>query len=98
MCPVTPTAAIPHDHDPDINARTIEVNGQVRPYGDEFVWPGLVGMVFLPAAVVPVGHTSQGPVGLQIVAPHLEDRTAVDVARRISEVLGDFRPPPEPSA
>jgi amidase len=99
LCPVTPTAAIPHDHDPDINARTIEVNGQTRPYGDQFVWPGLVGMVYLPAAVVPVGHTPQGlPVGLQIVAPHLEDRTAVDVARRITAVLGGFRPPPEPSA
>jgi amidase len=97
LCPVTPTAAIPHDHEPDINARTIEVDGRTRPYGDQFVWPGLVGMAYLPAAVVPVGRTPQGlPVGLQVVAPHLEDRTAVDVARRISAVLGGFRPPPEP--
>lgn len=95
LCPVTPTAAFPHDHDPDVDARTIEVNGQTRPYFDQFVWPGLVGMAYLPSAVVPAGHTPQGlPVGLQVVAPHLEDRTAVDVARRISAVLGGFRPPP----
>jgi hypothetical protein len=33
---------------------------------------------------------------MQVVAPHLEDRTAVDVARRISTVLGGFRPAPDP--
>jgi amidase len=34
------------------------------------------------------------PVGIQIVAPHLEDRTAVDVARRIAAVVGGFQAPP----
>jgi hypothetical protein len=28
------------------------------------------------------------------VAPYLEDRTAIDVARRISEVVGGFAAPP----
>jgi hypothetical protein len=27
---MSPTAAFPHDHDPDINARTIRVNGEAR--------------------------------------------------------------------
>jgi hypothetical protein len=32
---------------------------------------------------------------MQVVAPYLEDRTAVDVAARIAEVTGGYRPPPD---
>jgi len=94
LCPVAPTAAIPHDHNPDPDARTIVVNGQARPYQDQMTWNALAGVVYLPAAVVPVGTTSNGlPVGIQIIAPHLEDRTAVDIARHIAKVVGGFRAP-----
>jgi len=31
---------------------------------------------------------------MQVVAPHLEDRTAVDVARRIAHVVGGYERPP----
>jgi amidase len=42
-----------------------------------------------------VGLTSAGlPVGIQIVAPHLEDRTAIDVAARIADIVGGFQAPP----
>jgi amidase len=45
--------------------------------------------------VAPAGLTASGlPAGIQIVAPHLEDRTAIDVAKRIAEVTGGFLPPP----
>ena len=47
----------------------------------------------LPAAVVPVGISDGLPVGVQVVAPFLEDRTALDVARRIEARLGGFAPP-----
>lgn len=89
LCPVTPTAAIRHDHNPDVDARTISVNGVTRPYGDQFAWLQAVGAVHLPVTVAPVGLTVAGlPVGIQIVAPHLEDRTAIDVATRIADVIG----------
>ena len=94
LCPVTPTPAIPHDHNPDVDARTITVNGAARPYGDQFAWLQAIGVVHLPVVVAPVGLTPAGlPVGIQIVAPHLEDRTAIDVARRIAEVVGGFQAP-----
>jgi Asp-tRNA(Asn)/Glu-tRNA(Gln) amidotransferase A subunit family amidase len=32
-------------------------------------------------------------VGLQIVGPYLEDATPIDVAGRVAEVVGGFRPP-----
>jgi amidase len=55
-------------------------------------------MAHLPSAVVPVGRTAEGlPVGIQVVAPYLEDRTALDVARRLSALVGDIGAPPEPA-
>ena len=95
LCPVMPAPAIPHDHTPDADARTIVVNGVTRSYGDQFSWLQAIGVVHLPAVVAPAGLTAAGlPVGIQIVAPHLEDRTAIDVARRMAEVSGGFQAPP----
>ena len=95
LCPVTPTAAFAHDHSPDPDARTISVDGQPRPYLDQSVWPSLAAAAYLPAAVAPVGLSKEGlPVGMQIIAPHLEDRTAIDIARHIEQVSGGYQVPP----
>jgi len=98
LCPIAATAAFPHDHDPDQLGRTVSVNGEQRPGLETLVWAGLVGMAHLPSAVVPVGKTAEGkPVGIQVVAPYLEDRTALDVARRLHALVGDIGAPPEPA-
>jgi amidase len=95
LCPINPVAAIRHDHNPDFTERTITVNGAARPYDDQMVWAGLVGMAYLPATVAPVGRTRDGlPVGVQIVGPYLEDRTPIDFARRLADVVGGFEAPP----
>jgi amidase len=95
LCPVTPSAAFAHDRTPDVDARTILVNGRPRPYGDQFAWLQAVGVAHLPAVVAPIGRTRDGlPVGVQIVAPYLEDRTAVDGARYLAAVIGGYVPPP----
>jgi amidase len=95
LCPVSPVAAIPHDQSDSFLARTMQVNGSPRPYIDHFNWIGPVGAALLPATVVPVGRTPGGlPVGVQIVGPYLEDRTPLDVARRLESLLGGFEPPP----
>jgi len=31
---------------------------------------------------------------VQIVGPHLEDRTPIDFARRLADVVGGYQPPP----
>jgi amidase len=96
LCPVMLVPAIPHDHAPGLERRTILVNDERRPYWDQVIWCSPASLAYLPAAVVPVGRTASGlPVGLQVVAPYLEDRTAIDIARRIAEILGGFEPPPE---
>jgi amidase len=95
LCPITPTAAIPHDHSEPIAARTIQVNGAPRPYLDQIAWAGVIAVAYLPATMAPVGRTSSGlPVGIQIVGPYLEDRTTIDFARRLADVIGGFEIPP----
>jgi amidase len=95
LCPVTPVAAHPHDQG-DFLARKLRVNGAERPYLDVIVWCGVIGnLSLLPVTVAPVGRTPAGlPVGVQIVGPHLEDRTPIDFARRMAEVVGGCEPPP----
>jgi amidase len=42
-----------------------------------------------------VGLTRGGlPVGIQIVGPNLEDATPIDVAGRLTELVGGYQPPP----
>ena len=95
LCPIMPTAALAHDHREPMAARTIAVNGEPRAYWDQLVWAAVVTTAYLPATVAPVGRTRSGlPIGLQIVAPYLEDRTAIDFARRLADVAGGFEPPP----
>ena len=94
LCPTVPTTAIRHDHS-NINRRTITVNGETRDYWDQIVWPGMASMAGLPATVAPVGRASDGlPVGIQIVGPYLHDRSTIDFARRLGEVVGGYEPPP----
>ena len=95
LCPVGPVAAFPHDHEGSLLTRTISVDGRPREYLDLIVWAGLVTMALLPSVAAPVGRTRHGlPVGVQVVAPYLEDRTAIDVARRMAEVIGGYEAPP----
>jgi amidase len=95
LAPVMPTAAFPHDTGGELTQRTLDVDGTTRPYIDNIYWNGGIGTLLLPVAVPPIGLTPGGlPVGVQIVAPHLEDRTAVAVAGHLEQLLGGFTPPP----
>jgi amidase len=95
LCPVAPTIAIPHDHNPDMSQRSLTINGEKRRYDEQMIWTGMVNASFLPSVAAPVGLSRTGlPVGVQIVAPYLEDRTAVDIARRLADLVGGFVPPP----
>jgi amidase len=95
ICPVMRTNAIPHDHNPDVDGRTITVNGHSEPYSSQFAWLQAVGVARIPAVAAPVGIGSDGlPVGVQIVAPYLADRSATRVAALLAEVCGGYAPPP----
>ncbi len=95
LCPATHVAAFPHDHTPDMHARTLSVNGESRPYMDLLAWAGLTLNSYLPASVAPAGLTLDGlPVGVQIVGAYLDDRTTLAVARMLQEHHRAFIPPP----
>jgi amidase len=66
-----------------------------RPYSDLLFWISFASLAGLPATTAPVGLTPGGlPVGVQIMGPYLEDATPIDLAGRLADVVGGFRPPP----
>lgn len=94
LMPVTPVTAIKHDHSPRLD-RKIEINGEYRSYFDQLAWVGQATMAYLPSTVAPVGLAANClPAGIQIVGPYLEDRTTIDFAARLKEIIGGYQPPP----
>ena len=94
LCPAAASAACPHDHAGQRADRTIVVNGKPEPAVDQLFWAGYSGLCYLPSTVAPAGFTAAGlPVGLQIVAAHLADRTAIHFARLMRDTIGGFLPP-----
>jgi amidase len=91
LMPATPLPAIPHDHSEPLEARTMTVNGQVRPYFEALAW-------ISPATLT--WTASQAPVparaGLPVSADrrsYLENRTTID-SRAASGGVRGFTPPP----
>ncbi|MGW4208396.1 amidase [Lentzea sp. NPDC004789] len=94
VCPVTPTPAFPHDHNPDLMARRIDIDGVEHPFFDQLVWAGLATMPGLPATAVPAGRSPEGlPVGVQLIGPMFEDRTPLRLAELLEQEIGGFQAP-----
>ncbi len=96
LCPVMSVPAIAHDHSEPVGQRTLVVNGVKRSYWTALIpWATLIGTAYLPSTAAPIGTTAAGlPVGVQIVGPYLGDRTTIDFARKLTEVVGGFKCPP----
>ena len=81
LMPAFGTAAFQHVDEPVWGRRVLPIDGQDSPYGDQTAWAGLASFVGLPATVAPVATTRDGlPIGVQIVGPHLCDRTTIAAA------------------
>ncbi|MFD9719346.1 amidase [Streptomyces sp. NPDC059076] len=94
VCPITPTPAFPHDHNPHVLERRIDIDGVGYPYFDQLVWAGLATMPGLPATAVPAGRSPEGlPVGVQLIGPMFEDRTPLRLAELLEQKIGGFQPP-----
>jgi amidase len=92
VTPVAPTTALPHDHRP-FEERTITLRGREYAYMQQSFWCGLATLAGLPAAVVPAGVAADGlPVGLQIVGPLFGERTVLEFAAGVEQVLGTLSP------
>lgn len=95
LCPVASSAAFPLDEAGERWNRTIPVNGKQIPTTDQLFWAGWNGVVGLPGTSAPIGLTrSNLPVGVQIVAPYLEDLTGLEFAKLLERDYQAFEPPP----
>ncbi|MBU3063910.1 amidase [Nocardia sp. NEAU-G5] len=94
VAPITPTPAFPHDPNPDMGSRRIDIDGVEYPFGDQLVWAGTATMPGLPATAVPAGRSPEGlPVGVQLIGPMFEDRTPLRLAELLEERIGGFVAP-----
>jgi len=101
LCPIMPTVAFAHDHTGSgpghiaQYSRVTNVDGVAVPYLNGLQWPGLVTVAHLPATAVPTGSRIEGmPMGVQIVGPHLEDRTPLRFAQLVEAALGGYASAP----
>ncbi len=95
LCPVTLLPAFEHHQTGNWATRRITVNGADRSYVELEGWPALIGSVYLPSTMVPLGRTRSGlPVGVQIVSSFMHDRTSLKVAALMVDVCGGYIPPP----
>jgi amidase len=95
LTPVAATAAFPHDHNPNPDERTVNVNGKSVPYTEQLFFAGLASLSYLPATAAPIGLTGRGlPAGIQIIGPEGEDPTTIEFARLLASEIGGFVPPP----
>lgn len=95
LCPPAPVAYLAHDHIPDVHQRTLQVNGEAKPYLDFLVWAALATGADLPALSAPVMRSQGGlPLGVQIIGPHGGDLGVIQVARMLEVGTGGFHAPP----
>ncbi|WP_228808878.1 amidase family protein [Nocardia otitidiscaviarum] len=94
VCPITPTAAFPHNHNGGLEDRHIDIDGVEYPYFDQLVWAGMATMPGLPATAIPAGRSAEGlPIGVQLIGPMFEDRTPLRLAELLERTIGGFRAP-----
>lgn len=95
LCPTAASTAFPHQQEGQRHERTIAVNGRPELTVDQLFWAGLPSVAYLPSTVAPVGLARDGlPCGLQIIAGHGRDKTALAFAKMLERQLGGFVPPP----
>ena len=95
LCPTATTTAFPHMQTGERWERMLSVDGQPQPTTTQLFWAGYSGVVFLPSTVAPIGVAADGlPVGVQIVAPHYLDHSAIRFAQLLERDYRAFQPPP----
>jgi amidase len=97
LCPTMPTTALLHDHLADQEERRILIDGTEVRYEDQDPWLTIASMCGLPSTVAPIARSSSGlPIGVQILGPHMGDRTTIGFAGLIEREFGGFSVPPNP--
>ncbi|MEM7015902.1 MAG: amidase [Pseudomonadota bacterium] len=94
LAPIMPTAAFPHDQNPQLSQRTIDIDGEQVPYFNQVFWAGLTGVVYLPSTVIPTGLNGDNlPIGIQVIGPEYGDMQTIGFAKLLEGVGFKFTAP-----
>jgi amidase len=81
IAPTFGTGAFPHMADPNWGARSLMIDGQPTPFGDQLAWAGIATLPNLPSTAMPIGLGREGmPISAQAIGPYLEDLTTITFA------------------
>ena len=90
LCPVAAIPAFRHGE------RRWQIDGKTVQYLDAWSYTEWFNLLGTPAAVVPVGSSSEGlPIGVQIAARPWEEELVLAVAAGLENQMGGWRQPPE---
>lgn len=93
LAPANIVNAFPHLENP--LGHIFDIGGRPAPYNLQFVYPGLCNLSGHPGTAFPAGRAGSGlPIGLQAIAPYLEDRTSLRFAALLEAEFGGFQAPP----
>lgn len=100
LCPPMAVSAFRHDHSEPQHLRRLDVDCQPAPYNSTgLAWAAAATSTGLPAAVAPIDRgDSPLPIGVQVIGPHLEDRTVLAFGAHLEREFGGFVPPPRAPA
>jgi Asp-tRNA(Asn)/Glu-tRNA(Gln) amidotransferase A subunit family amidase len=89
LCPVASIPAFKHGE------RSWKIDSQTVQYLDAWSYTQWFNLLGMPAAVVPVGRSSEGlPIGVQIITRPWEEELALAIAAAIEEECGGWQRPP----
>jgi Asp-tRNA(Asn)/Glu-tRNA(Gln) amidotransferase A subunit family amidase len=89
LCPAAAIPAFRHGE------RSWRVEGKTVHYLDAWSYAEFFNLLGNPAAVVPVGHSSEGlPIGVQIVGRPWEEEQVLSVAAALERQCGAWKIPP----
>jgi Asp-tRNA(Asn)/Glu-tRNA(Gln) amidotransferase A subunit family amidase len=89
LCPAAAVPAFRHGE------RSWQIEGKTIQYLDAWSYAEFFNLLGNPAAVIPVGHSSQGlPIGVQIVGRPWEEETVLTVAEALEKQCGAWKVPP----
>lgn len=84
LAPPFGTPAFELTDEPDWRKRTLTIDGEATPFGDQLAWSGMATFAGLPATVAPITKSPAGlPIGVQLIGAFMHDRTTLAFARQI---------------
>jgi Asp-tRNA(Asn)/Glu-tRNA(Gln) amidotransferase A subunit family amidase len=86
LCPVASIPAFRHGE------RIWEIEGKQVEYLDAWSYCEWFNLLGMPAAVVPIGHSSEGlPIGVQIIARPWQEEIVLEISEALERRRGDWK-------